>query len=69
MVVVEGQNAPCRYAGREIAREYPDRDGLDLMFPKAAKRLRGVVANVERPGALVAGANFEAKLPEQWIYG
>ncbi len=69
VLVVEGQNAPCRYAGREIAAEFPEREGLDLLFPKVARRLRGVVASVEREGTIVPAAALEAKLPEQWIYG
>lgn len=68
VLVVEGQNAPCRYAGRSIAEAYPERSGLDLLFPQVAKRLRGVIATVERAGAITTGAAFTAKLPEQWIY-
>ncbi|SON57727.1 putative metal-sulfur cluster biosynthesis proteins YuaD [Hartmannibacter diazotrophicus] len=68
VILVMGQNAPCRFAGREIANEYPDREGLDLLFVKAAGRLRGVVAVVERAGVVEANAAFEARLPEQWVY-
>lgn len=67
-VVVEAQNGPCRFAGAEIAREYPEREGLDLAFPKMAKRLRGVVASVERAGGIVPGS-VDIRLPEQWIWG
>ncbi|MCC0015109.1 MAG: molybdenum cofactor sulfurase, partial [Rhodobiaceae bacterium] len=35
-VKIDGQNAPCRYAGAAIAKRYPDRDGLALAFPKVA---------------------------------
>lgn len=66
-LVVEGQNAPCRSAGRAIAR-HTGRPGDELWFPKAAKRLRGVVASVERAGAALAGSEVKVRLPEQWIY-
>ena len=65
---VDGQNAPCRIAGSAIQQRYPDRSGLDLLFPKVAKRLRGLVAWVEKPGTLEEGAEVTARLPEQWIY-
>jgi MOSC domain-containing protein YiiM len=65
---VDGQNAPCRSAGKAIQQRFADRDGLDLMFPKVAKRLRGLVAWVEKPGTIEEGAEITARLPEQWIY-
>lgn len=68
-LAVQGQNAPCRVAGGSIARHFPDRQGLDLSFPKVAKRLRGLVAWVEKPGTLSAGEAVTARIPEQWIYG
>lgn len=66
-VVVEGQNAPCLHAGRAIAR-HTGRPGDELSFPKAARRTRGVVASVERPGDVEAGSDVVIQLPEQWIY-
>jgi hypothetical protein len=65
---VEGQNAPCRIAGGGIARAVPGRPDLELGFAREARRLRGLVASVERAGAVTAGDRFAAKLPEQWIY-
>ena len=65
---VDGQNAPCRIAGRSIASNFPDREGLDLLFPKAAARLRGLVGWVEKPGVVTAGEGVTAFVPEQWIY-
>lgn len=65
---VDGQNAPCRVAGKAIAGEFPERDGLDLLFPKVAKRLRGLVVWVEKPGVLTSGEKVTANIPEQWIY-
>jgi hypothetical protein len=66
VIVVEGQNAPCRIAGRAIAR-HTERPGDELSFPKIAKRLRGLVATVERAGRACPGPVTIA-LPEQWIY-
>jgi hypothetical protein len=66
-LVVEAQNAPCRAAGRAIAR-HTGRPEDVLGFPKVAKRLRGLVASVERPGFAKAGTEIKVRLPEQWIY-
>ncbi|MCX5497180.1 hypothetical protein OSH11_20935 [Kaistia dalseonensis] len=67
-IVIEGQNAPCRSAGRSTARHFPDRAGLDLLFPQKAKRQRGVVAWVEKPGTVRAGDIATVKLPEQRLH-
>lgn len=66
-VVVEAQNAPCRHAGRAIARR-TGQPGDELSFPKIAKRLRGVVASVERAGEVTAGSGVVVRVPEQWLY-
>lgn len=68
-LAVADQNAPCRNPGRVIASHHPEKPGIDLAFPKVAKRLRGVVAWVERAGDVVAGDTVEVRLPEQWVYG
>jgi len=67
---IDGDNAPCRIAGAMIARNYPDRDQttLALEFVKAAKRRRGVVAWVEKPGVIGKGETVTAHIWEQWIY-
>ncbi len=67
-LAVEDQNAPCRGPGKAIASRHPDRPGLDLDFVKAAKRLRGLVAWVERAGTIRAGDAVSLRLPEQWLY-
>ncbi|MFD1704499.1 MOSC domain-containing protein [Methylopila henanensis] len=67
VVVVEGQNAPCRFAGAAIAR-HTGAASAELGFRAVARRLRGVVASVERPGAIEAGGAVAVKIPEQWIY-
>ncbi|TPL96954.1 MOSC domain-containing protein [Mesorhizobium sp. B2-3-11] len=67
---VDAQNGPCRFAGRSIAENagMADIEAGALLFPKAAKRLRGVVAWVERPGIVRAGEEISVRVPEQWIY-
>ncbi len=67
---VDGQNAPCRFAGRRVAErgDIEDREAGALLFPKAAKRLRGLVAWVEKPGRIVKGEEISVRVPEQWIY-
>jgi hypothetical protein len=67
---IDGDNAPCRIAGAQIARNFPDMDetGLALSFVSAAKRRRGVVAWVEKPGVIAAGEAVTARIWEQWIY-
>jgi hypothetical protein len=39
-----------------------------LLFPKVAKRLRGILAWVEKPGMIAVGEEVTLRLPEQWIY-
>ena len=67
---IDGDNAPCRIAGAQIARNFPDMDEtrLALSFVSAAKRRRGVVAWVEKPGVISAGEAVTARIWEQWVY-
>ncbi len=67
---IDGQNAPCRLSGRSIATcaGALDIEGVALAFKDAAKRRRGLVGWVEKPGIIEAGAKVTARLPEQWIY-
>ncbi len=69
-IKVEAQNAPCRLSGRSIAENVgmADREAGALAFPKAAKRLRGLVAWVEKPGCITTGEEISVRVPEQWIY-
>ncbi|CAN7472389.1 MOSC domain-containing protein [Mesorhizobium sp. LjRoot246] len=69
-VKVDAQNGPCRIAGRSIAENagMADIEAGALLFPKVAKRLRGVVAWVEKPGTVKAGEEISVRVPEQWIY-
>ena len=68
---VDAQNGPCRVAGRLIAERagMADIEAGSLLFPKMAKRLRGLVAWVEKPGRIEAGEDISVRIPEQWIYG
>ena len=56
-VKVDAQNGPCRIAGKSIAEHagMPDVTAGALLFPKAAKRLRGLVGWVEKPGTIDGG--------------
>lgn len=67
---IDGDNGPCRYAGAAIAKNFPDMDetSVALSFVKAAKRRRGVVAWVEKPGVIRNGEAVTAHVWEQWIY-
>ncbi|UCI09843.1 MOSC domain-containing protein [Mesorhizobium sp. B1-1-8] len=69
-IKVDAQNGPCRIAGRSIAENagMADHEAGALLFPKAAKRLRGLVAWVEKPGTIKAGEEISVRVPEQWIY-
>jgi len=67
---IDGQNKPCRFAGQSIAEHVgaTDHEATALLFPKEAKRLRGLVAWVEKPGIIRAGEEISVRVPEQWIY-
>jgi hypothetical protein len=69
-VKVDGQNAPCRFAGESIAEHYPDHDAkaLALAFPKKAVGKRGLVGWVEKLGTVKAGETVTFQVPEQWIW-
>jgi hypothetical protein len=67
---VDSQNGPCQLAGRQVALRagMADQEAGSRLFPKVAKRLRGLVAWVEKPGVLTAGEQVSVRIPEQWIY-
>jgi hypothetical protein len=69
-VKVDAQNGPCRISGKSVAEHagMADITAGALAFPKAAKRLRGLVAWVEKPGTVSAGEAVSVRVPEQWIY-
>jgi hypothetical protein len=65
---VDGDNHPCRKAGKGIAKHFDGRRDIETGFVKAAENRRGLVAWVEKPGKIALGDEFEARIPEQWIY-
>ncbi|MCX7306027.1 MAG: molybdenum cofactor sulfurase [Hyphomicrobiales bacterium] len=67
---VDGQNHPCRQAGRSVAERsaMPDIKAGAMAFATVAKRLRGLVAWVEKPGSIVDGEEISVRVPAQWIY-
>ncbi|MEW9804883.1 MOSC domain-containing protein [Mesorhizobium sp. ZMM04-5] len=69
-VKIDGQNKPCRHAGRSVAENagMADIEAGALLFPKSAKRLRGLVGWVEKPGRVAVGEGISVRVPEQWIY-
>jgi hypothetical protein len=64
---IDGDNAPCRAAGHAVA-QHTGRLDIPFAYVKAARRRRGLVGWVEKPGRIEAGEAFEARVPEQWIY-
>lgn len=68
VLVVDAENKPCKYAGAVIQRHYPDREGLDLLFPQKAVGLRGVVGWVEVAGIITAESKVTAWIPPQKTY-
>jgi hypothetical protein len=67
-VNVEAENGPCRVSGKSIGTHFPERDGLDLLFPKLAQHKRGLVASVEKPGTVTAGEAVTVLVPAQRLY-
>lgn len=67
---VDGQNHPCRLAGRSVAENarMEDHQAGALAFAREARRLRGLTAWVEKPGRIAAGEEITVRVPEQWIY-
>jgi len=67
---VDFQNGPCRISGRAVAENagMADIEAGALLFPKVARRLRGLLAWVEKPGSISVGESVSLRIPEQWIY-
>lgn len=55
VLCIDGDNEPCTKAGKAIAQGLGAPEGLASRFVKAAHDLRGLVAWVERPGAIRVG--------------
>jgi hypothetical protein len=64
-IVVDIENAPCRYPAQVIAAHFPD---SRVDFVTAAKNRRGVVGWIEREGEVKVGDAIILWLPPQRIY-
>ena len=67
-LAVEAENMPCRHAGKAVGAFYPENEGMDVAFVKAAKGLRGVVAWVERAGEIEVGCEVSVRVPAQKLW-
>ncbi len=61
-MVVDMENRPCIFPGKEIERDHA---GFGPKFKPAAKNRRGITAWVERPGSLVLGDTLRLFIPDQ----
>ncbi|MDC0709904.1 MOSC domain-containing protein [Stigmatella sp. ncwal1] len=68
ILTMEGENTPCRKAGRALQPWYPDREGLASRFVKAAHQRRGLVGWVDRPGVIRPGDPVRILLPPAVTY-
>ncbi len=64
-LVVDMENAPCRFAAEAIEAHRP---GQGMSFPKHAVGRRGVTAWVEREGTVETGERARLHIPPQRIY-
>lgn len=64
-LVVDMENAPCRFAAEAIEAHRP---GQGMSFPKHAAGRRGVTAWVEREGRIETGERARLHVPPQRIY-
>ncbi len=59
-LVVDMENAPCRYPGDIITKHYPDHG---YRWGKAAVNMRGITLWVERPGRIEQGESAQLHTP------
>lgn len=62
-LVIADENHPCIFPGKALADHYPDARGIGARFVKAAQGRRGLVAWVERAGAISTGDTVTVALP------
>ena len=62
-LVVDSENLPCRGPGRIVHQQFAELPQLDSRFVKAAFHRRGLVAWVERQGAIEIGNTVELIRP------
>lgn len=65
VLLVAGENAPCRYVSDVINKHHP---GKGDAFPKVARHKRGITAWVERAGAIAVDDEIVLHIPPQRIY-
>jgi len=68
VLMVWGENAPCKKPGEMIQEEFPDVEGLVRLFRRAAIGKRGVVGSIYVSGNVHAGDTVIVKVPNQRIY-
>jgi hypothetical protein len=61
-----GKNLPCKIPAKIIQNQYEQTEGLQQKFIPAATKHRGLVAWVEHPSQLTAGATCTVELPSPW---
>jgi hypothetical protein len=64
-LIVDGENAPCRYVSDVINKHLP---GKGDPFPKLARGKRGLVTWVEKEGGISVGDDIVLHIPPQRIY-
>jgi MOSC domain-containing protein YiiM len=64
-IIVDLENAPCRYVGDVIEKHHP---GVGGRFVAAAKHKRGLVGWVERPGAIAVGDEIVLHVPPRRVW-
>ena len=64
-IVIDIENAPCRYPAAVIEKHYPE---LAVGFVKAARNKRGLVGWIEREGVVDTGDEITVWIPPQRIY-
>jgi MOSC domain-containing protein YiiM len=65
-LIVDLENGPCRYVAEVVDKRHP---GKGQGFVAAARHKRGVVAWVERPGAIAEGDSIALYVPPQRQWG
>jgi hypothetical protein len=68
VLVVWGENMPCKAPGMAIQERFPEIPELAARFPRAAIGRRGVVGTVYSSGTIVQGDEIVVKVPKQKIY-
>ena len=64
-LVVDMENEPCAWPGKQIEERHP---GYGRLFVRNAKHRRGVTAWVEREGEIAVGDSVTLHIPPQRIY-